>query len=180
MILRLTLLVSKMSDKKKETANYNSRLENAKDYGEIWEVVKETAKHYLGQHRAGMMLFLDDLSLSIGAYHPLGTNNIVLNRTLVQIAEAATNSRKLVNSFIYILLLHEYLHALGYVAEEDARRLVYEVSKKSFGEDSLVSKLAEKGPWELLKGIPLNIIQAPKRIMEIVKDFEKTNQKYIS
>lgn len=169
-----------MSVKEKGTTNYNSRLENAKDYGEIWEVVKETAKHSLGQYRVGMMLFLDDLPLSIGAYHPLGTNNIVLNRALVQIAEAATNSRKLVNSFIYILLLHEYLHALGYVAEEDVRPLVYEVSKKSFGEDSLVSKLAEKGPWELLKEVPLGVIQAPKRVMEIVKDFEKTNQKYIS
>jgi hypothetical protein len=169
-----------MSVKKKGTTNYNSRLENAKDYGEIWEVVKETTKHSLGQYRAGMMLFLDDLPLSIGAYHPLGTNNIVLNRALVQIAEAATNSRKLVNSFIYILLLHEYLHALGYVAEEDVRSLVSEVSKKLFGDDSLVSKLAEKGPWELLKEVPLGAIQTPKRVMEIVKDFERTNQKYIS
>jgi hypothetical protein len=159
---------------------YCSRLEKAKDYGEIWDVVKETTKRSLGQYRASMMLFLDDLPLNIGAYHPMGTNNLVLNRALVQIAEAATNSRKLVNSFIYILLLHEYLHALGYVAEEDVRPLVYEVSRKSFGENSLPSKLAEKGPWELLKGVPLSAIQAPKRVMEIVKDFEKTSQKYIS
>jgi hypothetical protein len=126
------------------------------------------------------MLFLDDLPLNIGAYHPLGTNNLVLNRALVQVVEAATNSRKLVNCFVYVLLLHEYLHALGYVAEEDVRPLVYEVAKKSFGEDSLVTKLAEKGPWTLLRGVPLNIIQAPKRVMEIVKDFERSNQEYIS
>ena len=169
-----------MSTEEKKASNYISRLENAKDYGEVWEVVKETTKHSLGKYRVGMMLFLDDLPLNLGAYHPPGTNNIVLNRALVQIAEAATNSRKLVNSFIYILLFHEYLHALGYVAEENVRSLVYEVSKKSFGEDSLVSELAEKGPWTLLRGVPLNVIQAPKRVMEIVKDFEKTSQKYIS
>jgi hypothetical protein len=69
---------------------------------------------------------------------------------------------------------------LGHVAEEDVRPLVYEVSKNSFGEDGLVLKLAEKGPWMLLKGVPLSAIQAPKRVMEIVKDFEKTSQKYIS
>jgi hypothetical protein len=57
---------------------------------------------------------------------------------------------------------------------------VYQISKESFGEDSLVSKLAEKGPWALLRGVPLNAIQAPKRVIEIVKDFEKTSQKYIS
>ena len=169
-----------MDTKEKEARDYGFRLERARDYGEIWDIVKETTKQALGQHRTGMMLFLDDLPLNIGAYHPLGTNNLVLNRALVQIAEAATNSRKLVNSFIYILLLHEYLHALGNIDEESVRPTVYEVSRKSFGESSLVSRLASKGPWELLKGVPLGAIQAPKRVMEIVKDFEKTNQKYIS
>ena len=169
-----------MSGKNKGADNFDSRLEQVKSYGEVWEIVKETTEYSLGRHRVGMMLFLDDLPLNIGAYHPLGTNNIVLNRALVQVAEAATDSRKLVNAFVYVLLVHEYLHALGYVAEEEVRPLVSEVSKKSFGEDSLVAKLAEKGPWALLKGIPLSAIQAPKRVMEIVKDFEKTNQKYIS
>jgi hypothetical protein len=166
-----------MSDEKR---NYESRLEHAQNYGEIWEVVKETTKHSLGKQRIGMMLFLDDLPLNIGAYHPLGTNNVVLNRALVQVVEAATNSLKLVNCFVYVLLLHEYLHALGYVAEENVRPLVYEVAKKSFGKDRLITKLAEKGPWELLRGVPLSIVQAPKRVMEIVKDFEKSNQEYIS
>jgi hypothetical protein len=163
-----------------EKHDYASRLEHAQNYGEIWEVVKETTKYSLEKQRVGMMLFLDDLPLNIGAYHPLGTNNLVLNRALVQVVEAATNSRKLVNCFIYVLLLHEYLHALGYVAEEDVRPLVYEVAKKSFGEDSLVTKLAEKGPWTLLRGVPLGVIQAPKRVMEIVKDFERSSQEYIS
>jgi hypothetical protein len=169
-----------MSGEKEKTSEFSFRLDNARNYGEIWDIVKETSEYALGKYRHGMMLFLDDLPLSIGAYHPLGTNNIVLNRALVQIAEVATSSHKLVNSFVYVLLEHEYLHALGYIAEEDVRPLVFEVSKKSFGEDSLVTKLAEKGPWALLRGVPLNIIQAPKRIMEIVKDFEKTNQRYIS
>jgi len=39
--------------------------------------------------------------------------------------------------------------------------------------------LAEKTPWSLLKGIPLNDITLPKQAMEIVKDFEKPNQRYI-
>ena len=125
------------------------------------------------------MLFLDDLPLQLGAYHPLGTNNIVLNRVLVQIAEAATKSKQLVNAFVYSLLIHEYLHALGYVSESEVRSLVYRISKECFGEDYIVTKLAEKSPWALLRGVPLNQIEAPKRVMEIVKDFEKSNQQYI-
>ncbi|MBX5327320.1 MAG: hypothetical protein ACQXXH_04870 [Candidatus Bathyarchaeia archaeon] len=169
-----------MSAERKKLEDYASRLENAQNYSEIWEIVKETTRSSLGLYRVGIMLFLDDLSLNIGAYHPFGTNNIVLNRALVQVVEAATKSRKLVNAFVYVLLLHEYLHALGYVAESDVRPMVNEIAEKSFGKDSIVTKLAEKGPWTLLEGIPLNAIQAPKRVMEIVKDFEKSTQKYIS
>ncbi len=160
-------------------AEYRLRLDKAEGFSEVWEIVKDTVKDSLGEHRVGMMLFLDDLPLQLGAYHPLGTNNIVLNRTLVQLVEAATQSKRLVNAFVYSLLVHEYLHALGHVPEAEVRPLVYQVSKECFGEDHIVTRLAEKSPWALLRGIPLGRIEAPKRVMEIVKDFEKTNQKYI-
>lgn len=159
--------------------DYHSRLEKAQGFNEIWELIKETVKDSLGEHRVGMMLFLDDLPLQLGAYHPLGTNNIVLNRTLVQIVEAATQKKRLVNAFAYSLLFHEYLHALGHVPEAEVRSLVYQVSRDCFGENHVVTKLAERSPWALLRGVPLSRIEAPKRVIEIVKDFEKTNQKYI-
>lgn len=158
---------------------YRLRIDKSEGFSEVWELVKDTVKDVLGEHRVGMMLFLDNLPLQLGAYHPLGTNNIVLNRTLVQIAEAATQSKRLVNAFVYSLLLHEYLHALGHVPEAEVRPLVYQVSKDCFGEDHVVTKLAEKSPWALLRGVPLGRIEAPKRVIEIVKDFEKTNQEYI-
>lgn len=158
---------------------YRHRLDHARGYSEVWELVKDTVKTALGEHRVGMMLFLDDLPIQLGAYHPVGTNNIVLNRMLVQVVEAATKSQRLVNAFIYILLLHEYLHALGYVRETDARQLVYRVAKRSFSEEHIVSRLARTSPWALLKDVPLSLIDAPKQVMEIVKDFEKSNQKYI-
>ncbi|MCK4477782.1 hypothetical protein KAU88_04565 [Candidatus Bathyarchaeota archaeon] len=155
------------------------RLDNAQGYSEVWEIVKDNAKAVLKQQRRGMMLFLDDMPLRLGAYHPLGTNNIVLNRVLVQIVEATTKSRKLLNAFVYTLLLHEYLHALGYIAEVEVRPLVYRVSKACFGEEHVATRLAKSGPWSLLRGVPLGALKAPRRVMEIVKDFEKTNQKYI-
>jgi hypothetical protein len=158
---------------------YRSRLEKAQGFGEVWEIVKDTVKSSLGEHRVGMMLFLDDLPLRLGAYHPLGTNNIVLNRSLVTIVEAATKSKPLINAFVYVLLLHEYLHALGRPSEAQVRPLVYQISRESFGEDHIATKLAKMGPWALLKDIPLDVIDVPKRVMEIVKDFEKATQKYI-
>lgn len=155
------------------------RLDNAQGYSEVWEIVKDNVKAVLEQQRRGMMLFLDDMPLRLGAYHPLGTNNIVLNRALVQIAEATTKSRKLLNAFVYTLLLHEYLHALGYIPEAEVRPLVYRVSKMCFGEEHVATRLAKSGPWFLLRGVPLDALKAPRRVMEIVKDFEKANQRYI-
>lgn len=157
---------------------FRDRLEKATSYGEVWEIVKDTVALSLNKRRGGMMLFLDDLPIQLGAYHPIGTNNIVLNRTLVQIVEAAIASKRVVNALVYNLLLHEYLHALGEYSEFDVRRLVYEIAQKCFGKDHVVTLIAEKSPWILLKGIPLEGVNAPKRIMEIVKDFEKTD-KYI-
>jgi len=167
------------TEKTTKMYEYCSRLEKAQGYSEVWEIIKDTVEYSLGEHRVGMMLFLDDLPLQLGAYHPLGTNNIVLNRTLVQIVEAATQSKRLVNAFVYSLLVHEYLHALGHVSEAEVRPLVYQISKDCFGDDHVVTRLAEKSPWALLRGIPLGRIEAPRRVIEIVKDFEKSDQKYI-
>lgn len=155
------------------------RLDGADGYSEVWEVVKDNVKTVLNAQRRGMMLFLDDMPLRLGAYHPLGTNNIVLNRALVQIVEATSTSKKLLNAFVYTLLLHEYLHALGYFKEADVRPLVYKVSKACFGEGHIATRLAELGPWSILQGLPLDVLRAPKRVIEIVKDFETSNQKYI-
>jgi hypothetical protein len=117
--------------------------------------------------------------LRVGAYHPLGSNNIVLNRALVNILEASTKSKRLINSFVYALLLHEYIHALGRQSEAQVRPLIYKVSRESFGEAHIATQLAELGPWSLLKGIPLDAIDVPKRVIEIVKDLEMTDKKYI-
>lgn len=75
----------------KAPKRFRALLENAKSYGEIWNIVKDSVDFSLHRRRSGMMLFLDDLPIQLGAYHPLGTNNIVLNRTLVEIVEGLLN-----------------------------------------------------------------------------------------
>jgi len=166
------------SDNSSAVADLTTRLDKAASYGEVWEIVKDTVTSSLHRKRSGMMLFLDDLPIQLGAYHSIGTNNIVLNRVLVEIVEAKLESKRVVNALIYNLLLHEYLHALGEYSEIDVRRMVYEIAKRSFGENHVATSLAKKSPWALLKDIPLGRVSIPKRVIEIVKDFEKTD-KYI-
>jgi len=157
---------------------YRQRLDGTASYGEVWEIVKDTVESSLHKRRTSMMLFLDDLPIQLGAYHSIGTNNIVLNRVLVQIAEAAIKDRRIVNALVYNLLTHEYLHALGEISEDNVRRFVVEITKKCFGEDHIVAAIAVKSPWVLLKGIPLEGVNGPRRAMEIVKNFERAG-KYI-
>jgi hypothetical protein len=157
---------------------FGTTLDKAKNYAEVWKIVKETTEFALCKRRDSMMLFLDDLPLQLGAYYPVGTNNIVLNRALVEIVEASMSEKPTLNALIYNLLLHEYLHALGDLSETGVRKGVVQIAKKSFGESHIATVIACKSPWVLLKDIPLGSYNAPKRVMEIVCDFEKTS-KYI-
>lgn len=160
---------------------FSQELDNAKNYAEVWRIVKSTVKYSMCKTRSHMMLFLDYLPLQLGAYYPVGTNNIVLNRALVDVVETKITSKATINALVYNLLLHEYLHALGEMSEVTVRQQVVEVAKKSFGEEHQATLLARKSPWMLLKDFPLETFamsQAPKGNMEIVKDFESTG-KYI-
>lgn len=168
-----------MADAETSNENYRLRLEKASSYGEIWEIVKDTVAFTLNQRRAGMMLFLDNLPIQLGAYHPIGTNNIILNKVLVQAVEASAKSRRVVNALVYNLLLHEYLHALGHFSELKVRQLVYHVARECFGEEHIVTAIAKSSPWALLKELPLDRVGSSRRVLEIVKDFEKADRNYI-
>jgi hypothetical protein len=73
----------------------------------------------LKERRGGLMLYLANLPPQIGALHQVGSNSIVLNRLVLKAIESLAKSRRELNSFIYTILLHEYLHSLGYIDEQE-------------------------------------------------------------
>ncbi|MEM2341248.1 MAG: hypothetical protein QXX94_01170 [Candidatus Bathyarchaeia archaeon] len=153
-------------------------LERCKGYGEIFDLVKKAVKKTIGLHRVGLLLYLESLPPNIGAYHPVGSNSIVINRSLVNIMRRFLISRREFNSLIFSLLLHEYLHSLGFLDEKKVRRLVYEISVKTFGKDHPTVKMALEPP-------SINIIipydwNYPKHDLELIKDFEKIDYPYIT
>jgi hypothetical protein len=68
----------------------------------------------------------------IGAFHPVGSNIIVMNKAPLEVALKSTD-KQVYNAYCFHLLLHEYLHSLGYVSEETVRELTREVCKLSLG-----------------------------------------------
>ncbi len=157
---------------------FRERLENCKSYGEIFEVVKKVVKEVLGLRRVGLLLYLEDLPPHIGAYHQIGSNGIVLNRWLLNIMSKTLMSKTEFNSLIFSLLLHEYIHTLGFLNEKEVRRLVYEISLNAFGEGHPAVRMAVEPP---LISAPIKLFEEGLDYsrLEIVKDFERIEHSYI-
>jgi hypothetical protein len=159
---------------------YADQLDRSQNFREVFTLVKKSVKDALNRERTGLSLYLQDLALKVGAYHQLGTNNIILNRVLLEQVIQTTASRVEVNAFIYYILLHEYLHTLGYINERRVRELTYVVAEEAFGPAHLATKMAFEGPWSFIKINPFNASRSHERGVEIVREFEDPSSRYIS
>jgi hypothetical protein len=122
----------------------SDELEQADGVGEMFEVVKDAVRNSLSRERAGLMLGLSSMGFAddgfVGAYHPVGSNVIVMNRSVLERIAAADPA--MVKPYTFHILLHEYLHALGVLDEARTRALTYSVCRDNFGEDHAVTMLA--------------------------------------
>jgi hypothetical protein len=163
--------------------NFSKSLEKAKDFSEIFSLVKFCVRRFLGKERTGLILGLAELggnsNFFIGALHPVGSNFIILNKTPLKIVRAFRP--ELYNAYCFVMLLHEYLHSIGILDEREVRYLTSLICEKTFGQNhptSLISK-------DLTSIFPEIIFASqnwkPREIseIEIVKDFEKENLNYI-
>ncbi|GBC75614.1 hypothetical protein HRbin06_00933 [archaeon HR06] len=158
--------------------NLAERLSKANSFDEVFELVKRSVEISIGRHRAGLTLILGDLPNFIGAYHILGSNLIVLNKNLLNLVKRKAKSKEEINSYIFTILMHEYLHSLGYTNEEGVRSLVYNICNEYLGKDHLATKIA-KDPLSILYPEILNLPSGLSGDFEVVKDFDKDSMSYI-
>ncbi|MCS7126711.1 MAG: hypothetical protein NZ929_07375 [Aigarchaeota archaeon] len=154
-------------------------LEKAKTFGEIFELVKKTVKRTLGLHRAGLELVLMSLPNNVGALHEIGSNVIIMNEALLEAMLQVSRSRTEVNSYVFVILLHEYLHSLGYIDEEEVRLLVKRIIAEVLGEDHISYHLASTSIYEVYPELQM---LGPGKIgkdTKIVKDFDRESTHYI-
>jgi hypothetical protein len=158
----------------------SERLDLCENFSDVFDLVKKSAERSLGQRRAGLMLYLARLPNEIGAFHTVGSNGIVMNRNMLDNVTHGAHSLREINSYVYSILLHEYLHALGHVEEQDARRLVYDISLETFGPDHPATKIASKGPRSILPDIKFDEQPSETSDIEMIPDLERSSHKYIS
>ncbi len=148
-----------------------------KDFNETFEFVKFAVEARFNMHRAGISLVLQGLPTTLGAYHVLGSNLIIINRRILAMIKA----RKLLeyNSYLFTVLGHEYLHSFGIVSELEVRRMIFSLCLSMFGEDHIASIMARYGPWYVFPDLNLDYKYEPEQTYETIRDFDKTTQSYI-
>jgi len=165
--------------------NFNNKLDDCNTLADIFELVKQSVKRFLNRHRAGLMLGLANLGMRrgyfVGAFHPVGSNIIVMNRTPLETA-LQTTEKRIFNAYCFHLLLHEYLHSLGYINEDEVRELTHEVCRLALGERHPATIMAERG---IAYYFPKVIYFTPEFSVptdlqiELIKDFDQSSVKYI-
>jgi hypothetical protein len=125
--------------------DYAKQLDQARSLADLFELVKRGVSAVVGRNRAGLMLALADLGNHpqgfLGAFYPIATNVIVMNKVpLLRIQE--TNP-ELYKPYAFYILLHEYLHSVGFVDELVCRDRARAIAESLFGPGHLVARISE-------------------------------------
>ncbi len=111
---------------------------------ETFEEVKKAVQKNERRSRAGLMLGLQEIGASldgfIGAYYPVASNIIIVNKTPLR--RILQTDKSLLKPYIFHVLLHEYIHSLGYLDEQTTGQKTYEISKKQFGEHHIITEFS--------------------------------------
>ncbi|MDW8041995.1 MAG: hypothetical protein RMJ75_04220 [Nitrososphaerota archaeon] len=162
------------------TVDTRSELERAQDFRDIFALVKRVVERRLGIRRAGLMLVLADEPAFVLAYHGIGTNFIVLNRRVISALVGRGAPQTELKSYLFTVLLHEYLHSLGYVDESETRRLVMEITRSEFGDDHPAFRFAVKPLGEDEVRALLNQGQIGPSEPRLVRHFDDENLTYVA
>ncbi len=158
--------------------DFAKKLEACSDFACIFKLVKSAVEFSIDKRRVGLILGLSSLPNNVGAMHQLGSNFIIMNKNLLE-RVAESNSKCLVNAYVFHILLHEYIHSLGYANEQDTQILTHAVSEKTLGSDHPATKIARYGIGSVLSRAPAMVYHDPKdKGIELVKDFEDDNLNY--
>ncbi len=162
--------------------NFHTRLENAKTLADIFEVVKAAVWASRRSSRGGIMLGLANLGNHpqgfFGAFYPVGTNVIVMNK--IPLARIKDTMPELYKPYIFHVLLHEYLHTLGYMDENGVKRMVLEITREVFGEGHLATKIATDTTHFFNNLVYPNAAWQPDDMnLELVDGFDRGSASYI-
>lgn len=129
-------------------------------------------------HRAGLCLVLQGLPGSLGAYHVLGSNMIIVNKRILNLIKGIKTKVEY-NSFLFTVLTHEYLHSFGIIDEFRVRNMTHEICRSLLGEGHPATVMARYEPWSIFPELG-SLQNNFDHKFELIKEFDKSSQSYIS
>ena len=164
--------------------NYEKEIKKAKTIADIFEIVKEMVREHLGLEQAGLMVGVSDLGSFaqgfVGAFYSLEANTIIINKK--PLARILQTTPALYNYYLFHVMLHEYIHAIGSFDEAQTRQLVYEISNRYFGGSHTITNLStniERFMPNLV--YPSSGFEQPQDLsIEFVKGIDRKNTNYIN
>lgn len=172
--------VSNQEDEKQrlQKQHFGNKILQLVDFNEAFELVKLAVEDKFKMHRAGLSLILQGLPTRLGAYHILGSNVIIVNRRILNIIKIHKSLSEY-NSYLFMVLTHEYLHSLGILSELEVRNMTYDLLSSLVGEHHMATKMAKHQPWDLFPELGLFDDNSFEQKFEIIKNFDRTTQTYI-
>lgn len=158
---------------------FREKVASLKDFNEAFELVKSVVLQKFRMHRAGLSLILQMMPSNLGAYHMLGSNAIVMNSYLLAAVRKIAGSTEEYNSYLFMVLAHEYLHSLGIVDENTVRQMTFELCKWMLGDDHAATRMAKEDPSTIYPELRSLMQSQFSRDFQVVRNFDKTNQTYI-
>lgn len=150
-----------------------------RDFNEAFELVKSVVLQKFKMHRAGLSLILQVMPSNLGAYHILGSNALVMNSYILAAVKRIAHSNEEFNSYIFMVLAHEYLHSLGLGDEGTVRQMTYDLCRWSLGDDHIATKMAKEDPSILYPELKSITQLYFGKEFEVIRNFDKANQTYI-
>ena len=153
---------------------------NAKNFNDLFRLVKDIVENTLGKKRSSMMLGLSYLDPRIGAFHVVGSNVMVINKLILDALERMNIPKEKINHYIFSILLHEYIHSLGVTDEMETRRLTTAIATRIFGPNHPIT-IMTKAPLSQFPGIEKFIleVEVPKGFgIKYLSDFDDENARY--
>ena len=163
--------------------DFKTRLDEAKTLADIFEVVKAIVLKSMKKSRGGLMLGMADLGNHprgfLGGFFTVGSNVIVLNKIPLQ---RITETRpELYKPYAFHVLLHEYIHSLGFLDERAVNSKVYQITKDSLGEEHLATQIAASAESFMHNLVyPDSVWKAEDNKMELEKNFDRSSASYIA
>jgi len=124
--------------------NLADKLNECSGFPCIFGVVKAAVEKTMGERRGGLLLGLTDLPSYIGAFHQVGSNFIVMNKGLLKDV-LKTGDGEVINAYVFHILLHEYLHTLGHLDEQQTHMLSEAISERVLGPRHPATLIAKHG-----------------------------------